>query len=410
MTPFWRTPFYVLFAATALLLIANGSRQNFGLFLVPLSQDLGWGRSEFSFAIAIQNFTMGAAAPFVAAIGDRLGPIRIIALSGALYAIGVALISVSTSPEAMTLSAGLIVGLGASGIGFTLPLALVGRVAPDKKRSLWLGIVTAGGSAGQFVFAPTNAGLISAFGWSDGIVVLGIIVAVCIPLTLSMQAGSAATLARPDHQSLSSALREASQHRGYLLLVTGFFVCGFQIQFVGTHLPGFLEDAGANPWLAAWALGAIGLFNIFGTIAAGWMGSRWRMKNLLSLLYLSRGILFLVFIMLPVNEITVLGFASIFGLLWLSTAPLTMGIVAKVFGPRYMATLFAIVFFSHQVGSFMGIYLGGYFYDLYGTYDAGWWLAIALGGIAALIHWRIDDTPVERWSREQEAAAGKARP
>lgn len=410
MTPFWRTPIYVLFAATALLLIANGSRQNFGLFLVPLSQDLGWGRSEFSFAIAIQNFTMGAAAPFVAALGDRLGPIRIIALSAVLYAVGIALISVSTSPEAMTLTAGLIVGLGASGIGFTLPLGLVGRVASDKKRSLWFGIVTAGGSAGQFIFAPTNAGLISVFGWSDGIVALGIIVAVCVPLTLSMQAGSAATLAKPDQQSLSSALREASRHRGYLLLVAGFFVCGFQIQFVGTHLPGFLEDAGANPWLAAWALGAIGLFNIFGTIAAGWMGSRWRMKNLLSLLYLSRGLLFLVFIMLPVNEITVLGFASIFGLLWLSTAPLTMGIVAKVFGPRYMATLFAIVFFSHQVGSFMGIYLGGYLYDLHGTYEGGWWLAIALAGIAALVHWSIDDTPVERWSREQEAAAGKARP
>ena len=401
---FWRTPFYVLIGTTLLILIANGSRQNFGLFLIPLSDDLGWGRGEFSLAIAIQNLVMGAAAPFVAALGDRMGPIRVIALSSACYAIGVGLISISTTPETMILSMGFIVGLGAAGVGFTLPLGLVGRVASERQRSLWLGIVTAGGSAGQFVFAPVNTGLINSLGWSNGIFALSIIVAFAIPLSLSLKAGSAATLARPDHQSLGSALREASRHRGYCLLVLGFFVCGFQIQFVGTHLPGFLKDAGASPWLAAWALGAIGFFNIFGTIASGWMGTRWRKKYLLSGLYFSRGLLFLVFIMLPVNEVTVMGFASIFGLLWLSTAPLTMGIVAQIFGPRYMATLFAIVFFSHQVGSFFGIYLGGYFYDVYGTYEAGWWFSIALGAAAALIHWIIDDTPVERWEREQAAA------
>ena len=308
----------------------------------------------------------------------------------------------------MILSAGLIVGLGASGIGFTLPLALVGRVAPAKSRTLWLGIVTAGGSAGQFVFAPTSAGLINAFGWSEGLVVMAIIIAIAIPLTLSMKAGSAETLAQPDKQDLKTALREASRHRGYWLLVIGFFVCGFQVQFIGTHLPGFLKDSGADTWLAAWALGTIGLFNIIGTIVAGWMGSRWQKKNLLSLLYLARGILFLVFLYLPVNEVTVLGFSAILGLLWLSTVPLTGGIVAQVFGPRYMGTLFAIVFFSHQLGAFSGVFLGGLLYDIYGTYEAAWWLAIALGGIAALIHWRIDETPVERWVAEQKAAADKA--
>ena len=408
MKAFWRKPVYVLFAATAIILIANGSRQNFGLFLVPLSTDLGWGRGEFALAIAIQNLVMGCAAPFVAALGDRMGPIRVIAISGALYATGIALISISTTPESMILSAGLIVGLGASGIGFTLPLALVGRVAPAKSRTLWLGIVTAGGSAGQFVFAPTSAGLINAFGWSEGLVVLAVIIAIAIPLTLSMKAGSAETLAQPDKQDLKTALREASRHRGYWLLVIGFFVCGFQVQFIGTHLPGFLKDSGADTWLAAWALGTIGLFNIIGTIVAGWMGSRWQKKNLLSLLYLARGILFLVFLYLPVNEVTVLGFSAVLGLLWLSTVPLTSGIVAQVFGPRYMGTLFAIVFFSHQLGAFSGVFLGGLLYDIYGTYDAAWWLAIALGGIAALIHWRIDETPVERWVAEQKAAADKA--
>lgn len=405
MNAFWRSPAFVLFAATAIILIANGSRQSFGLFVVPISGDLGWGRSEFAWAIATQNLVMGCAAPFVAAIGDRIGPIRVIAISAALYATGMALISISTTPESMILSAGFVVGLGAAGVGFTLPLALVGRVAPAKSRVFWLGIVTAGGSAGQFVFAPTSTALIGSFGWSDGLVVLAIMVAISIPLALSMKAGSAKTLAQPDQQSLSTALREASRHRGYWLLVMGFFVCGFHVQFVGTHLPGFLNDAGADNYLAAWALGTIGLFNIAGTIIAGRMGSRWSKKNLLCLLYLARALLFMTFIYLPVNAVTVLGFAAIMGLLWLSTVPLTSGIVAQVFGPRYMGTLFGIVFMSHQLGSFIGVALGGVLYDTYGTYEYVWWIAIALGGLAALIHWGIDEAPVERLIAEQKSAA-----
>lgn len=407
-TAFWRTPFFVLVAATLVILIANGSRQNFGLFLVPLSDDLSWGRLEFSIAIAVQNLVMGCAAPFVAALGERLGQIRVIALSGALYAVGVSLISISTTPGTMILSAGFVVGLGAAGIGFTLPLALVGRVAPDSRRTLWLGIVTAGGSAGQFVFGPTSQGLIDAFGWSQGLFFLSLIIAIAIPLALSMKAGSAKTLAQPSQQNLSSALAEARDHRGYWLLVIGFYVCGFHVQFIGTHLPGFISDSGAADWLKGWSLATIGLFNLFGTIIAGWMGSRWRKKNLLSMLYLLRGLLFLVFILLPVNEYTVLGFSAMLGLLWLSTVPLTSGLVAQVFGPRHMATLFAIVFMSHQLGAFTGITLGGFLYDIYGTYDAAWWFCIALGGVAALIHWGIDDTPVERWVAEQKAAAEKA--
>lgn len=406
MKAFWRTPVFVLFAATAIILIANGSRQSFGLFVVPLSNDLGWGRAEFAWAIATQNLVMGCAAPFVAAIGDRIGPIRVIAMSAALYAAGLALISISTTPESMILSAGFVVGLGAAGVGFTLPLALVGRVAPAQSRVFWLGIVTAGGSAGQFVFAPTSTALIGSFGWSEGLVVLAIIVAVAIPLALSMKAGSAETLAQPDHQSLGTALREASTHRGYWLLVIGFYVCGFHVQFVGTHLPGFLADAGADDFLAAWALGTIGLFNIAGTIVAGRLGSRYSKKNLLSLLYIARAVLFMTFIYLPVTPVTVLGFAAIMGLLWLSTVPLTSGIVAQVFGPRYMGTLFGIVFMSHQLGSFTGVALGGELYDMYGSYEYVWWLAIALGGLAALIHWGIDESPVERWIAEQKAAAG----
>mgnify|MGYP001314102668 CR=1 FL=1 len=404
MSAFWRSPAFVLFAATAIILIANGSRQSFGLFVVPISTDLGWGRSEFAWAIATQNLVMGCAAPFVAAIGDRLGPIRVIAISAVLYVTGIALISISTTPESMILSAGFVVGLGAAGVGFTLPLALVGRVAPPQSRVFWLGIVTAGGSAGQFVFAPTSTALIDSFGWSGGLTILAIIIAITVPLALSMKAGSAETLAKPDHQSLAAALSEASRHRGYWLLVMGFFVCGFHVQFVGTHLPGFIEDAGADTYLAAWALGTIGLFNIAGTIIAGRMGSRWSKKNLLCLLYLARAALFMTFIYLPVNAVTVLSFAAIMGLLWLSTVPLTSGIVAQVFGPRYMGTLFGIVFLSHQLGSFAGVALGGILYDLYGTYEAVWWIAIALGCLAALIHWGIDEAPLERPITEQDVA------
>lgn len=396
MTTFWRTPFYVLIGATAMILIANGSRQNFGLFLVPLSDDLGWGRAEFSFAIALQNLVMGLAAPFVAAIADKWGFIRVTALSGALYAVGVYLISLSVTPETMTLTAGLIVGLGASGIGFTLPLALVGRVASEKRRSMWLGIVTAGASGGQFVFAPVNNGLIAGYGWSDGIVILSLIVAVTVPLALSLGRATAGSLRQDTRQSLGQALVEAGRHRGYCLLVAGFFVCGFQVQFIGTHLPGYLADNGADSWLAATALATIGIFNLGGTLAAGWLGNRWRKQYWLSLLYLSRSLLFLAFLQFPVTEASVLVFTAVLGLLWLSTVPFTSGIVAQVFGPRYMATLFSFVLMSHQLGSFTGVWLGGLFYDATGGYDAAWWLAIALGVVAALIHWPIDDRPVSR--------------
>ena len=339
---------------------------------------------------------MGAAAPFVAAIADRWGTIRVIAITGVLYALGMWLIALSTTPEAMILSAGLIAGLGLSGIGFTLPLALIGRVAPEARRSLWLGIATAGGSAGQFVFAPISQGLISGYGWSNGIVILSVMVAVMVPLSLALRAGSAEALSRPSQQSLGAALSEAGGHRGYWLLVIGFFVCGFQVQFVGTHLPGFLTDAGAAPWLAAWAIATIGLFNLLGTLGAGWLGGRFRKTYLLSLLYLLRALLFLAFLQAPVSEVSVLAFSAVLGLLWLSTVPLTSGIVAQIFGPRYMATLFAIVLFSHQLGSFCGVWLGGFFYDRTGNYDAAWWLATALGVLAALIHWPINDKPVGR--------------
>ena len=397
MKSFFRSPIYILFAATAVVLIANGSRQSFGLFLEPISTDLSWGVSEFAFAIAAQNLIMGVAAPFTGALADRyMRPTSVIALSAALYTVGLALISVSVTPETMFLSAGLIVGLGASGVGLTLPLGIVGRIAPEKSRTLWLGIVTAGGSAGQFTFGLTANGLIDGFGWAGGITALAILVALAVPLAYSMRWAGESAFSKPDTETLSGALKKASSHGGYWLLVMGFFVCGFQVQFLGTHLPKYLTDSGAGAWLAATAISIIGLFNLFGTIAAGWAGGRWRKRSLLSQIYLARGLLFLVFLYVPVNEVTVISFSALLGLLWLSTVPLTSGIVAQVFGPRYMSTLFAIVFLSHQLGAFSGVFLGGLFYDMFGTYEAAWWLAIALSAAAALIHWCIDDRPLKK--------------
>ncbi|NBP72985.1 MAG: MFS transporter [Alphaproteobacteria bacterium] len=249
MKAFWRSPVYILFAATAIVLIANGSRQSFGLFLEPISTDLKWGVTEFATAIAIQNLIMGIAAPFTGALADRwMRPTTVIALAAGLYATGVALISVSVTPGTMYLSAGLIVGIGASGVGLTLPLGIVGRVAPEKSRTFWLGIVTAGGSAGQFAFALTSKGLIDGFGWAGGIVILALIVAVAVPLAWSMRSAGAVAFSKPDTETLGSALKRASHHRGYWLLVIGFFVCGFQVQFVGTHLPKFLTDSGAGAY------------------------------------------------------------------------------------------------------------------------------------------------------------------
>ena len=398
MIAFWRTPAYVLVGTTVIAMISMGTRQTFGLFMDPLSTDLGWGRDVFSFALALQNLVIGLAAPFVAAIGDKWGPIRAIAAAGGTYSLGVFLMSQSATPVTMIASAGIVVGLGVSGCGLALMMALAGRVAPDNRRTLWLGIVTAGGTGGQLVVLPAGALVLDANGWVITAMVMAAATALIIPLALSLSAGSAEALSRSTNQSLGEALGEAKNHRGYWLLITGFFVCGFQVQFIIAHLPAYLTDAGAAKTLAASALATIGLFNLMGTWLAGWLGDRYRKRSLLAFIYAARALAILVFIQFPVTETSVLVFSAVLGLLWLSTAPLTSGIVAQVFGPRYMGTLFAIAYLSHQAGAFSGVWLGGVIYDTTGSYDMFWWLAIIAGLAAALIHLPIDDRPLTRVS------------
>ena len=393
---FWRTPVYVLFGATCILLVTAGIRQSFGLFVQPISIDLGWGREPISIAIATQSLVIGLAAPAVAMIADRWGPVRVIAAGAFVGATGLALSSRIATQTEFLLGTGFLMGIGMSACGLSLMVAMVGRIAPEDRRTTWLGITAAGGTMGQFVFVPAVQATIAAFDWRGALAAMALAMFAAIPVALSLRAGTASALARSTQQSLGEALREAAGHRGYAMLVCGYFVCGLQVQFIATHLPAYLTDAGLPAALGAAAIATIGLFNLFGTLIAGRLGDRYRVKFLLSGIYVIRSLVMLAFLSAPLSETSVIVFAAAMGLLWLSTVPLTMGLIAHIFGPRYMATLGAVAFLSHQVGSFLGVWLGGRAFDLTGSYDPIWTFAILAGFAATLIHLPIPDRPLAR--------------
>ena len=396
IAPFWRTPVYVLLGATCVLLVTSGVRQSFGLFVDPISVDLGWGRERISIAIATQNLLVGLATPLAAMIADRWGPIRVIATGMIVAMAGLLFSSQATTQGDFLVGIGFMVGIGMGGCGLGLLNALVGRIAPQERRVTWLGITTAGGTLGQTVFVPYSHAMIEIFDWRGALIAMALAVSIAVPLALSLRAGTSARLVQRSRQSLGEALREAAGHRGYVMLVSAYFVCGLQVQFIASHLPAFITDGGLAPALGAAAIATIGLFNLFGTIAAGRLGDRYRMKYLLSGIYTARSIAMLVFLSLPLTETSVLVFAGVMGLLWLSTVPLTTGMIAHIFGPRYMATLAAIAFLSHQLGSFLGVWLGGLSFDMTGSYDPVWTFAIVAGFVAALIHLPIPDRPLAR--------------
>ena len=396
IAPFWRTPVYVLLGATCVLLVTSGVRQSFGLFIDPISVDLGWGRERISIAIATQNLLVGLATPLAAMIADRWGPIRVIATGMIVAMAGLLFSSQATTQGDFLVGIGFMVGIGMGGCGLGLLNALVGRIAPQERRVTWLGITTAGGTLGQTVFVPYSHAMIEIFDWRGALIAMALAVSIAVPLALSLRAGTSARLVQRSRQSLGDALREAAGHRGYVMLVSAYFVCGLQVQFIASHLPAYITDGGLAPALGAAAIATIGLFNLFGTIAAGRLGDRYRMKYLLSGIYTTRSIAMLVFLSLPLTETSVLVFAGVMGLLWLSTVPLTTGMIAHIFGPRYMATLAAIAFLSHQLGSFLGVWLGGLSFDMTGSYDPVWIFAIVAGFVAALIHLPIPDRPLAR--------------
>lgn len=385
----------VLIAAGCLIaLIGFGARTSFGLFTEPLSAVRGWDRETFALAIAVQNLLWGLGQPFAGALADRLGAARVLAAGGVVYALGIVLMAVSTSAGTLALTGGVLVGLGLSGGSFTIVIAAFAQLVPEDRRSWAMGLATAMGSLGQFVFAPLGQSFIDAYGPATALVLIGGCVA-SIPVLASALRG-AGGVAEPGGGTSSMAVRHALAHPSYLLLTSGFFVCGFHIAFVTTHLPPYLTEVGMSTALAAWSLALIGLFNVVGAYTAGILGGRYSRRLLLSAIYASRGCAFLLFVVLPPTPATVLLFAAAIGLLWLSTVPLTSGLIALMFGTRHLGLLFGVVFLSHQVGAFVGVWLGGAVYDATGAYDLMWWASIALGFAAALVHLPISERPVPR--------------
>jgi MFS family permease len=378
-------------------LITFGLRSSFGLFTAPLSAEHGWTRDVFALALAIQNLLWGVGQPIAGVLADRFGTARVLAGGGLLYAAGVALTPYSATPLALYATAGVLVGLGMGGASTMTVMAAFGRLVPAERRSWALGIGTAAGSLGQFLVVPLAQAFISAYGWQQALLLLAGLVAL-VPAFAPGLRGDARTAPTPatSETSFGEALREAFGHTSYLLLVAGFFVCGFQLAFVTVHLPPYLTDAGASPSLAAWAIGVVGLFNIVGSYASGVLGGRHSKRLLLSGIYLGRALTTALFILLPITPASVLLFSATMGLLWLSTVPLTSGLVAVMFGTRYMATLFGLVFFSHQIGSFVGVWLGGALFERTGSYEVVWWISVALSLAATLVHLPIVERPVRQ--------------
>lgn len=395
--PWWRTPTVIVVAGCLIAIITFGVRSTFGLFTAPLSDLRGWDREAFAFAIAIQNLLWGLAQPFAGAVADRFGAGRVLAVGGLVYAAGVALMATSTSPGTLTLTAGVLVGLGVAGGSFTIVIAAFARLVEPSRRSWAMGLATAAGSMGQFLFAPLGQGFINAYGLETALILLSCAL-LLVPLLACSLTGRGDDSEEAGEVQLSAreALRAAVSHPSYLLLTSGFFVCGFHIAFITTHMPAYLTDQGLSRGLAAWSLSLIGLFNVIGAYSSGILGGQHPKRLLLSGIYLGRGVAFAIFLVLPTTTGSVLVFSALIGLLWLSTVPLTSGLVAVMFGTRHIGMLFGVVFLSHQVGAFVGALLGGSIYEATGGYQAMWILCIVLSVAAAAIHLPIR----ERSARE----------
>jgi MFS family permease len=395
----WRPlPGVIVVCGCLIALISFGPRSALGFFLTPMSQENHWGRDVFSLALAVQNLVWGVAMPFAGAFADRFGALRVISGGAILYALGLVLMAYSHSPAMLDLSAGALIGFGLAGCSFTMVLAAFGKLLPEQWRSLAFGAGTAAGSFGQFLFSPLAVALKDAFGWQGALLIFAALCFVMLPLSLALavprSAGPAAAAA--PSQSLKQALSEALAHRSYLLLVLGFFTCGFQLAFITVHMPAYLADKGISAEVGGWTLGVIGLFNIIGALTAGWLGGRMPKRYILSAIYFIRALDVLVFILVPVTPASAIIFGAVMGLMWLSTVPPTNGLIAMMFGTKWLAMLAGFAFFSHQVGGFLGVLIGGYAYEHTGSYDIVWWLSILFGVLSAVVNLPIVEKPVER--------------
>lgn len=391
-------PWLIITAGALIAMLTFGPRSAMGFFQLPMLQDTGWDRSTFGLAMAIQNLCWGLSQPFFGALADKYGTGRVLTMSGVLYAGGLILMANASAPVWLHIGGGVLIGMAIGAGSFSVILSAFARNVTPEQRSMAFGIGTAAGSAGMFLFAPLSQALISSFGWSDSLVYMSAMMLI-VPLLafpLRGNANSGSQSHSQFQQSVSAALKEAFGHQSYLLLTAGFFVCGFQVAFITAHFPAYLGDIGIDAGYAVIAMALIGFFNIIGSLGAGFIGQRYSKPYFLAYIYIGRSIAVTAFLILPQTPTTVIVFAIVMGLLWLSTVPPTNGLVAIMFGTRHLGLLGGIVFLSHQVGSFLGVWMGGYLYDRFGSYDPVWWLGVGLGIFAAVVHWPIQEKAVDR--------------
>ena len=394
----------VLICGAAIVTLSMGIRHGFGLWLQPLTQARGWTRETFALAIGVQNLAWGFSGIFAGMVADKFGAFRVILVGAVLYALGLVGMAYASTPLLLSLSAGVLLGMAQAGTTYAVVYGVIGRNVSADKRSWAMGVAAAAGSFGQFLMVPTEGFLISQFGWQEALVILGVAALTIIPLAWGLrEPGFAAGAAAKRDQSILQALREAFKYPSFQLLMAGYFVCGFQVVFIGVHMPSYLKDKGLSPQVASYALALIGLFNVFGTYAAGALGQRLQKKNILAFIYAARALVIAVFIFAPLSPLSVYLFSGVMGLLWLSTVPPTNAAIAQIFGVTHLSMLSGFVFLSHQFGSFMGVWLGGFLYDRTGSYDVVWYIAIALGVFAALINLPVKEAAIVRRAHPQAA-------
>ena len=394
----------VLICGAAIVTLSMGIRHGFGLWLQPVTQAQGWTRETFAFAIAIQNITWGVAGIFAGMVADRFGAFKVIIAGALVYALGLVGMAHAPTPLLFTLATGVLIGMAQAGTTYVVIYGVIGRNVASDRRSWAMGVAAAAGSFGQFLMVPTEGFLISSFGWQEALVILGIAALMVIPLAWGLrEPGFGGSAIKVREQSIAQALREAFKYPSFQLLMAGYFVCGFQVVFIGVHLPSYLKDKGLSPQVASYALALIGLFNVFGTYAAGVLGQKLQKKNILVFIYAARAVIITVFIWAPLSPASVYIFSSFMGLLWLSTVPLTSATVAQIFGVTHLSMLGGCVFLSHQIGSFLGVWLGGFLYDRMGSYDPVWYITIALGVFAAVINLPVKEAAIVRRASVQAA-------
>ena len=394
----WRTPLVIIICGCGIALLSFGPRSSFGFFVQPMSREFAWGRDVFGLALAFQNLLWGLGQPIAGAIADRFGALRVISAGALLYAAGLVLMRYAATPLSLNIGAGVLIGFGLSGCSFNLVLSAFSKLLPPERRGLALGAGTAAGSFGQFLFAPFGVAMIDNFGWQTALLVFAALMLLIVPMSLALSTPpvAAADVPAPDQQSFKTALAEAFGHRSYVLLVLGFFTCGFQLAFITVHLPAYLVDQGIPAQAGGWVIAAIGLFNIVGSLSVGWLQNIFPKRYILSAIYFIRAASIIAFISFPISITTAVLFGAISGLTWLSTVPPTSALVALMFGTRWFATLYGFAFVSHQVGGFLGVWLGGIVFEKFGSYTPIWWLAVAFGVLSALINLPIVEQPVAR--------------